>query len=148
MTLPESPLAASAVCALLIQVSKFVSDAIIHRRLNFNRLVATGGMPSSHSGSVATLSTTVGMSEGFTSMAFQIACFFSVIVVYDASGLRRSAGKQAQVLNRLVDRMYREHSLSLRGERPLQELLGHTPFEVFVGILFGIAFARFWYVFV
>jgi len=81
-------------------------------------------------------------------MEFQIAAFFSIIVVYDAAGLRRAAGRQAQALNRLVDRMQREHSIWIRGERPLGELLGHTPFEVVVGIVFGILFAEFWYVFV
>ncbi len=148
MTLPESPLVAAAASATLIQLSKFVSDALIHRRVNFQRLVQTGGMPSSHAGSVSTLSAATGLARGFSSMEFQIACFFSVIIVYDAAGLRRAAGKQAEVLNRLVDRMQREHRLILRGERPLAELLGHTPFEVFVGIVFGIVFARAWWAFV
>jgi acid phosphatase family membrane protein YuiD len=132
----------------VIQISKFIADAVIHRRLNFQRLVQTGGMPSSHSGSVATLSTATGLSAGFSSIEFQVATFFSIIVVYDAAGLRRAAGKQAQALNRLTDRMQREHRIWIRGERPLAELLGHTPFEVVVGIAFGIFFAEFWYVFV
>jgi len=148
MTLPDSPLLAAASCAILIQIAKFVSDWAIHKRLNFQRLVQTGGMPSSHAGSVATLSTAVGTSAGFSSIEFQVACFFSIIVVYDAAGLRRAAGMQAQVLNRLVTRMQQEHRLILPGEHPLAELLGHTPFEVLVGILFGVVFAWCWYVFV
>lgn len=148
MTLPDSPLLAAASCAILIQISKFISDWIIHKRLNFQRLVQTGGMPSSHAGSVAALTSATGISTGFDSTAFQIAAFFSIIVVYDAAGLRRAAGMQAQVLNRLVSRMQHEHRLILPGERPLAELLGHTPFEVLVGILFGVVFAWCWYVFV
>jgi acid phosphatase family membrane protein YuiD len=148
MKLPDSPLLAAAAAAILIQISKFISNWVIARRINFQRLVQTGGMPSSHAGSVSALSTATGLSAGFASLEFQLACFFSIIIVYDAAGLRRAAGVQAQVLNRLVDRMYREHRLWLRGERPLGELLGHTPFEVLVGIVFGVFFAWAWYVFV
>jgi acid phosphatase family membrane protein YuiD len=148
MRLPDSPLLAAASCAILIQIAKFVSYWVIHRRVNFQRLVQTGGMPSSHAGSVAALSGATGISAGFDSTVFQVAAFFSIIVVYDAAGLRRAAGMQAQVLNRLVDRMHREHRLILHGARPLAELLGHTPFEVLVGILFGVVFAWSWYVFV
>lgn len=148
MTLPDSPLWTASVAAIVIQIAKFISDGIRFRRLNFHRLVQTGGMPSSHAGSVTALSTATGLSRGFGSMEFQLAAFFSIIVVYDAAGLRRAAGRQAEVLNRLTDRMQREHRLWVRGEHPLAELLGHTPFEVIVGILFGIVFAWSWYGFV
>ena len=96
----------------------------------------------------ALLCLATGLSCGFQSMEFQLAAFFSIIIIYDAAGLRRAAGRQARVLNRLVDRMHREHRLWVRGERPLGELLGHTPFEVLVGIVFGIVFAWCWYAFV
>ena len=148
MRLPDSPLATAAAAALLIQLAKFISDAIRYRRINFLRLVQTGGMPSSHGGAVTALSVATGISVGFRSIEFQIAAFFSIIVVYDAAGLRRAAGRQAQVLNRMVDRMQREHRLFVRGEDPLGELLGHTPFEVLVGIVFGAIFAWCWYAFV
>ena len=98
-------------------------------------------MPSSHSASVAALSTAVGLQEGFTSALFGVTLYFSLIVMYDAAGLRRNAGKQASVLNRLIERHFKdpEHEA-----QKLMELLGHTPFEVFVGASLGIFTALIW----
>jgi acid phosphatase family membrane protein YuiD len=125
-----------------VQGFKGVSDYVRTRRLNLRRFVATGGMPSSHAASVAALSTAVGMEEGFRSTLFGATLFFSLIVMYDAAGLRRAAGRQAEVLNRLIDEHF-EHPE--RDAQRLMELLGHTPLEVLVGALLGSGGAMLWY---
>ena len=99
-------------------------------------------MPSSHAASVAALSTAVGMEEGFRSTLFGATLFFSLIVMYDAAGLRRAAGRHAEVLNRLIDEHF-EHPE--QGAQKLMELLGHTPLEVLVGALLGSGGAMLWY---
>ena len=98
-------------------------------------------MPSSHAASVCALSTMVGMNEGFRSSIFCVTLFFSLIVMYDAAGLRRAAGRQAVVLNRLIDDHFKNPE---EGAQKLMELLGHTPFEVFIGALLGVGSAMFW----
>ncbi len=99
-------------------------------------------MPSSHSASVAALSTAVGLQEGFTSALFGVTLYFSLIVMYDAAGLRRAAGRQAMVLNRLIERHF-EHP---EGDaQKLMELLGHTPLEVLVGASLGVFSALLWH---
>lgn len=110
-------------------------------RLNLQRFVQTGGMPSAHSAAVAALSTAVGLQDGFTSALFGVTLYFSLIVMYDAAGLRRAAGRQAAVLNRLIERHFEhpEHDT-----QRLMELLGHTPFEVFIGASLGIFSALLW----
>lgn len=112
----------------------FVRD----RKVDFERFVGPGGMPSSHSASVTSLATAVGLSSGFDSAPFAMAAVFAVVVMYDASGVRRAAGKQAEVLNKIVEDMAHYHTF--REER-LKELLGHTPVEVFGGAILGIALA-------
>jgi hypothetical protein len=100
-------------------------------------------MPSSHAAGVCSLSTSVGLVEGFGSALFSVTLYFSLIVMYDATGLRRSAGQQASVLNRLIDEHFVHHRKA--GEARLMELLGHTPLEVAVGALLGVLFALIWY---
>ena len=112
------------------------------RRWNLRRFVETGGMPSSHAASVAALSTAIGMEEGFRSPMFSATLFFSLIVMYDAAGLRRAAGRQAAVLNRLIDEHFKHPE---EGTQKLMELLGHTPLEVLVGALLGTLSALAWY---
>lgn len=126
----------------LLQGYKGIAYFISHRRWNFRRFVETGGMPSSHSAAVAALSTAVGIQEGFTSVIFGVCLYFSLIVMYDAAGLRRAAGRQAAILNRLIDEHF-EHAEA--DTHRLMELLGHTPFEVFVGALLGMTSAFLWY---
>jgi acid phosphatase family membrane protein YuiD len=110
-------------------------------RWNLRRFVETGGMPSSHSASVAALSTAVGLQEGFASAIFGVTLYFSLIVMYDAAGLRRNAGRQAAVLNRLIERHFRHPE---DDTQRLMELLGHTPLEVLVGALLGVVSALLW----
>ena len=126
----------------LVQGFKGLREYFRTRHWNLRRFVQTGGMPSSHAASVAALSTAVGLEEGFRSTLFGATLFFSLIVMYDAAGLRRAAGRQAEVLNRLIDEHF-EHPE--RNAQRLMELLGHTPLEVLVGALLGSGGAMLWY---
>ena len=128
-------LLAPIVAWVIAQAAKVTLTSVRQRRLNLRVLAETGGMPSSHSAIVAGLTTAVGKHAGLTSPDFAIALIFSFVVMYDAAGLRRAAGRQAEVLNRLV-----EDLVHMRGvqEARLRELLGHTPTEVLVGALIGI----------
>lgn len=117
-----------------VQVFKLVSDAVINRKINFKRFVETGGMPSSHSAVVTSLMTAVGLSEGFDSPIFAVAFVFSFIVMYDAAGVRLAAGKQARILNQLIN----SNQVKVDTNEKLKELLGHTPIQVFVGAIYGI----------
>lgn len=120
----------------IAQAAKVILTSVRQRRLNLRVLAETGGMPSSHSAIVMGLTTAIGKYAGLTSAAFAIALIFSFVVMYDAAGLRRAAGRQAAVLNRLV-----EDLVHMRGveEQKLRELLGHTPVEVLVGAVLGVA---------
>ncbi len=117
------------------QLLKALLFAVQRRRFDFRWLITTGGMPSSHSASVMALSTLVGLREGWGSPLFGVTLYFSVIVMYDAAGLRRAAGKQAAILNRIVDELSRTHAVP---QERLMELLGHTPMEVLAGALLGV----------
>ncbi len=131
MTFLLAPLVAWAIA----QASKVILTSLRQRRLNLRVLAETGGMPSSHAAIVMGMTTAVGKHAGVSSAAFAIALIFSFVVMYDAAGLRRAAGRQAAILNRLV-----EDLVHMRGmqEQKLRELLGHTPVEVVVGALLGI----------
>jgi len=117
-----------------VQVFKFLADAVKNKKLNFKRLVETGGMPSSHSATVTSLMTAVGISEGLSSPIFAVAFVFSIIVMYDAAGVRRAAGKQASILNQLIN----SNQVHVDTNVKLKELLGHTPVQVIVGGVYGV----------
>ncbi len=129
-------LLAPLVAWTIAQAAKVILTSVRQRRLNLRVLAETGGMPSSHSAIVMGLTTSVGKYSGVASAAFAIALIFSFVIMYDAAGLRRAAGRQAEILNRLV-----EDLVHMRGvqEQKLRELLGHTPVEVLVGAIIGIA---------
>jgi acid phosphatase family membrane protein YuiD len=133
----QAPYLVALSAGFLVQIGKFLAHLVRHREVNFTRLVGTGGLPSAHSASVAALSTSVGFLEGVRSTLFGVTLFFSLVIMYDAAGLRRAAGLQARVLNRIVADHY-AHRPHLH-ER-LSELLGHTPFEVFVGAALGVIY--------
>ena len=115
---------------------KVIIELIKARSVNFRNLVSTGGMPSAHSALVGALATGIGQTMGWSSPEFAIACLFAVIVMYDAAGVRQAAGKQAKILNQITDELFQdEHNLN---EEKLKELLGHTPFQVVVGLALGI----------
>jgi len=119
----------------IAQVTKVVATSVVQRRLNLRVLAEMGGMPSSHAAIVMGLTAAVGRVQGVGSAPFAIALIFSIVVMYDAQGVRRAAGRQATVLNRLVEDM-----MAMRGiqEDRLRELLGHTPIEVLVGAALGV----------
>jgi len=127
-------LLAPVVAWAIAQAAKVILTSVRQRRLNLRVLAETGGMPSSHAAIVMGMTTAVGKYAGVSSAAFAIALIFSFVVMYDAAGLRRAAGRQAAILNRLV-----EDLMHMRGvqEQRLRELLGHTPFEVVIGGLLG-----------
>ncbi|MCO1600037.1 divergent PAP2 family protein [Desulfosporosinus nitroreducens] len=120
---------------LLAQILKVGVNLLSVRKLNFSLFFSSGGFPSSHSATVSALALGVGKYYGWDSPIFAVAAVFGMIVLYDATGVRRAAGKQAEVLNRLVERLY--HGPDLAQER-LKELIGHTPLEVFGGVMVGI----------
>jgi uncharacterized protein len=120
----------------IAQVLKVVIWSIRHHRLNLRVLAETGGMPSSHAAFVMGLTTAVARHDGISSSTFAIALVFSVVVMYDAQGVRRAAGRQAEVLNRVIEDLFGQRGL---GEHRLRELLGHTPIEVLVGAALGVA---------
>ena len=125
--------------SLTAQGLKLVIDLIRSRKLNITYLMSPGGMPSAHSALVGALATSVGLTKGWSSAEFAIACLFAIIVMYDAAGVRQAAGKQARILNQLVDELFQEeHNFN---EERLKELLGHTPFQVLVGLSLGISIA-------
>jgi acid phosphatase family membrane protein YuiD len=128
-------LLAPFVAWAIAQAAKVILTSVRQRRLNLRVLAETGGMPSSHAAIVMGMTTAVGKYAGVSSAAFAIALIFSFVVMYDAAGLRRAAGRQAAILNRLV-----EDLVHMRGmqEQKLRELLGHTPVEVVVGAVLGI----------
>lgn len=117
-----------------IQIFKVIWDLVKTKKFNFKRVLGAGGMPSAHSAVVIALTTMVGRSQGTTSPMFGIALIFSLVVMYDATGVRREAGKQAHLLNEIIN----TPGLSqVQVKEKLVEALGHTPIQVFVGALVG-----------
>lgn len=125
------------IACLVAQLCKLLVELTKNRKLNLRDLVTTGGMPSAHSAFVAALAAGVGQTRGWDSPEFAIAAIFAVIVMYDAAGVRQAAGKQARILNQIIDEVFTEGKEF--NEDRLKELLGHTPFQVIVGLLLGIA---------
>lgn len=118
-----------------IQLFKLIYDLVKTKKFNFKRILGAGGMPSSHSAVVTSLATMIGLSEGMQSPIFGISVIFAFIVMYDAAGVRRAAGKQAKILNEIVNTPGLS-GVEVTGK--LQEALGHTPIQVAVGALIGI----------
>jgi len=129
------------IACLIAQTLKLVVELIKHGKVSIRYLVSTGGMPSAHSTLVSALATGVGQAKGWGSSEFAIACLFAVIVMYDAAGVRQAVGKQAKILNQIIDEMFQEGK-EVNEER-LKELLGHTPFQVLVGLILGISISLF-----
>jgi acid phosphatase family membrane protein YuiD len=124
------------LACLIAQVSKLVIELAKNRKLNFRVLVTTGGMPSAHSALVTALATGVGQTIGWATPEFAIATIFAIIVMYDAAGVRQAAGKQARILNQMIDELFQEDSKF--SEDRLKELLGHTPVQVIAGSILGV----------
>lgn len=134
----HQPLVAGAIALFSAQLLKMITNMARERRINFRVAVGTGGMPSSHTALVISVTTTVALLYGLTSPLFDVAIVFSVIVMYDATGLRQAAGRQAAILNKIMEELSSTHSLR---EARLKELLGHTKLEVVGGAIYGVLVA-------
>lgn len=117
------------------QMLKVVLGIFQEKRFNFHWFVGTGGMPSSHAAGVSSLATSVGCVAGFDSPLFAVTSVMALIIMFDAQSVRRETGKQAEVLNKIIDDIYANRGVR---EDRFKELLGHTPVEVFMGALLGI----------
>lgn len=131
-------LIAGGVACFSAQFLKTLTTLLKERKLNFRVAVGTGGMPSSHTALVVATTTTIGLVHGFNTVLFDVGVVFSSIVMYDATGLRRAAGRQASVLNKIMDELSTTHSIK---EERLKELLGHTKLEVIGGAIYGVLVA-------
>ena len=135
----------SAVVAWLsAQIIKIFTGAFQNRKMSLKTLLfSSGGMPSSHAAAVVALAISAGLSQGFGSPIFAVCGIFSIIVMIDASGVRYETGKQSQVINKMVEELFSGDMDMLN--IGLKELVGHTPFQVFMGFLLGIAVAAIMY---
>ena len=117
---------------LAIQTSKVVVDCIEKKKITLRRLLGSGGMPSSHSAVMVSITVMLGKNIGFKSPIFALACFMTLVVMQDAIGVRRQVGKQAKYLNEIL--MDKNTST----EEKFQEMVGHTPFQVLIGLIVGL----------
>jgi acid phosphatase family membrane protein YuiD len=131
-------------CAWIIaQMAKAVINAIVNKKFSFDRLVGDGGMPSGHSATVTALAMMCGLTEGFGSTIFGLSMIFAIVVMHDAMGVRREAGKHARSIISIVEQLndyFSEHDDKIKTEK-LKVLVGHTPLQVFVGSLLGAVIA-------
>jgi len=128
-------LMAAFLAWLAAQIIKLPLEYWLHHEWNWHLLISAGGMPSSHSALVTGVAASIGMTEGFASPLFAMAIVLAMVVIYDATGVRRHAGDHARVLNLMIDELLTGHPLA---EKELKEVLGHTPREVVAGIALGI----------
>lgn len=118
-----------------IQTFKVIWDLVTTKQFNFKRIMGAGGMPSSHSAVVTSIATLIGKYEGITTPLFALSVVFAFVVMYDAAGIRRAAGKQAKLLNKIVNT---PGLTNIQVQEKLVEVLGHTPTQVLVGALIGV----------
>ena len=118
-----------------IQLFKLLYDLVTTKKFNFKRILGAGGMPSSHSAVVTGLATLIGKYEGVNTPIFAVSLILAFVVMYDACGVRRAAGKQAALLNKLIET---PGLTGVQVSEKLVEVLGHTPIQVFVGALIGL----------
>jgi len=127
---------------LVAQTIKVAIGVATEKRFNFRWFVGSGGMPSSHAATVSSLATAVGLTYGFASPFFAIVFFLAFIIMFDAQGVRRQSGHQAEALNQIIEDIYLNKGIQ---QERLKELLGHTPIQVFIGAAIGILVALFCY---
>lgn len=141
LALAANPTFVSGLVAWAVaQVAKALLTSVVERRWDLRMLFSSGGMPSSHTALCTALTASVALCHGVSDALFPVCLGFTLIVMYDATGVRRHAGMQAEVLNKIVEDLFEGHPIS---ERKLKELLGHTPSQVFAGAILGIVVA--WY---
>ncbi|XP_009135760.1 uncharacterized membrane protein YuiD [Brassica rapa] len=138
--LPQNlPIFSAFLALALAQFLKVFTNWYKEKRWDSKRMLSSGGMPSSHSATVTALALSIALEEGAGAPAFAIALVLACVVMYDASGVRLHAGRQAELLNQIVCEFPPEHPLST--VKPLRELLGHTPIQVAAGAILGCVVA-------
>ena len=131
----------TTICAwLLAQTIKVIIGVFRQKKFDFRWFVGTGGMPSSHAAGASCLAAAVGLDFGFETVEFALAASFAIVVMFDAQGVRRATGRQARILNKITEDIYWQGRMD---ESRLRELIGHTPIEVIMGFLVGVAVAVF-----
>ena len=123
---------------LIAQTIKVVLGVFRLKKFDFRLFIGSGGMPSAHAAGAACLATSIGLECGFDSVYFALAFAFAIVVMFDAQGVRRSTGKQAGILNKIMEDIYWQGKIR---ELRLRELIGHTPVEVIIGLFLGIVIA-------
>jgi hypothetical protein len=123
---------------IVAQTIKVLIGVVVQRKFDFRWFVGTGGMPSSHTAGASCLATAIGLSYGFDSVHFALAASFAIVVMFDAQGVRRATGRQARILNKIMNDIYWQGKIE---EGRLRELVGHTPIEVIAGFALGVAIA-------
>ena len=123
---------------IIAQIIKVTNGVVKEKKFDFRWLVGTGGMPSSHAAGASCLSAAIGLEYGFNSVYFALAASFAIVVMFDAQGVRRASGRQARILNKIMEDIYWQKRIH---DNQLRELIGHTPIEVIAGFLLGVAIA-------
>lgn len=132
------PMCAALFSMCVAQGFKVAYGFYKHKSLSIKYAFLSGGMPSSHSALVTSLTLAVGWQQGWASAPFAISVVFSAVVLYDAAGVRRAVGRQGEIINRMIDKTY----LPAEGDKEkIKEVLGHTPTEVIFGVLLGASVA-------
>ncbi len=126
----------------IAQCIKVLLGVITERRFNFRWVIGTGGMPSSHAAGAMALATSCGLDQGFDSVFFALTTVFALVTMFDAQGVRRNTGQQAEILNKILDDIYFEGKFEAAR---LKELIGHTPIQVLMGGLIGCLLAIVFY---
>ncbi len=137
--LRNPPLAAALIAWTIAQIVKLPIEYARTRRWNWSLLFRAGGMPSSHSALVTAVAHGIGLTQGFGSPVFGLAAVLAMVVIYDATGIRRQAGRHAEVINAMMRDLVEGHPLH---QEQLQQVLGHSPLEAFVGFLLGLVTAQ------
>ena len=130
-----------AVAWVLSQVIKTVIHLILNKKIVWERLVGDGGMPSSHSATVTSVAVATGFTAGWDSPVFAVAVFLAIIVMHDARGVRRETGKQAVVINNMLEFFEKMGAGDMTPEQTLKEFVGHSPLQVAAGAVLGFAVA-------
>lgn len=135
------PLITAITSTFIAQVIKVITVLVTEKRFAWDRIASTGGMPSSHSAGVSALAVTIGFMEGWDSPEFAVSTVLALIVMYDATGVRRAAGLHAEYLNVIVKELSHIFKQDGQEQRALKTLLGHTYLQVFAGLIQGIVIA-------
>jgi acid phosphatase family membrane protein YuiD len=138
--LKNNVLVSGVIAWVAAQILKTIVFAVVNKKLDLPRLVGDGGMPSSHSATVTAIATTCGLTYGLASFQFGVTVILAFIVMHDAMGVRLQTGKQAKVLNEIMD-VIDSMGKDLSAEEKFKELVGHTPLQVLAGALLGIVVA-------